>query len=249
MRHIVSLSGGRDSSALALHLRETRLGPDYEFVFADTGAEFQVVYEFLDRLEEKLGKVIVRVSNGDFFSQFERTEFLPSVWRRWCTDKLKIRPIRKHVGNDPATMYIGITAEESERMLDKGMAWQANISYCYPFVEDNIDREGAWAILRKHGLADHPLYTKRGHGRSGCYLCFFQSERSWLKLRDDHPELFAKVKEMEERMEARWGSEKGYAARAKDKKLRELEMIQELPLFDAESEEDAMADACAICRT
>ena len=48
VRHIVSLSGGKDSTALAIYLRD-RI-PNLEYVFCDTGEEIRETYEYIDKL-------------------------------------------------------------------------------------------------------------------------------------------------------------------------------------------------------
>jgi len=48
-RHILALSGGKDSSALAVYM----LGkvPNMEYVFCDTGEELDETYEYINRLQ------------------------------------------------------------------------------------------------------------------------------------------------------------------------------------------------------
>lgn len=54
VRHIVALSGGKDSSALAIYLRGKI--QDIEYVFCDTEKELDETYEYLEKLESYLGK-------------------------------------------------------------------------------------------------------------------------------------------------------------------------------------------------
>ena len=54
-RHIVPLSGGKDSTALAVYLSQTRPELPFEYVFSDTGAELPETYEYFDRLEHGSG--------------------------------------------------------------------------------------------------------------------------------------------------------------------------------------------------
>ena len=58
-RHILGLSGGRDSAALAVWMRENRPELELEYFFTDTGKELPEVYDFLDRLEGFLGRPIL----------------------------------------------------------------------------------------------------------------------------------------------------------------------------------------------
>ena len=55
-RHILSLSGGKDSAALAFYMRDRV--PDMEYVFHDTGKELPETLAYLDRLEALLGPSI-----------------------------------------------------------------------------------------------------------------------------------------------------------------------------------------------
>ena len=54
--HVLGLSGGRDSAALAVHMRHHFPHLDIEYFFTDTGKELPEVYEFLGRLEGFLGR-------------------------------------------------------------------------------------------------------------------------------------------------------------------------------------------------
>ena len=86
-RHVLGLSGGKDSAALAVHMRQTHPDLNIEYFFTDTGEELPEVYEFLGRLEGYLGKPIERLNpHRDFnFWLREYNHFLPSPQARWCT--------------------------------------------------------------------------------------------------------------------------------------------------------------------
>ena len=51
-RHILSLSGGKDSAALAVYLRDRV--PNMEYIFHDTGKELPETYDYMARLESTL---------------------------------------------------------------------------------------------------------------------------------------------------------------------------------------------------
>ena len=112
VRHILSLSGGKDSTALAIYLRDRM--PDMEYIFHDTDKEMPDTYEYLDRLEAFLGKRIVRTTAGVTFDDLLRTKggMLPSQGRRWCTELMKLKPFEAYIGDDPCYNYIGIRADE-----------------------------------------------------------------------------------------------------------------------------------------
>ena len=63
-RHVLGLSGGRDSAALAVYMRQNHPEIDLEYFFTDTGKELPEVYEFLVKLEGFLGKPILRSEPG-----------------------------------------------------------------------------------------------------------------------------------------------------------------------------------------
>src|SRR5471030_2637642 len=113
VRHVLGLSGGKDSSALAIYMRDSV--PAMEYFFTDTGAELPETYEYLDRLEGFLGKQIARLSAKRTFDHLlhnMHNDFLPSPSTRWCTTAMKIEPFERWVGDDCARTYIGIRADE-----------------------------------------------------------------------------------------------------------------------------------------
>ena len=57
VKHVLGLSGGKDSSALALYVKETRPELDIAYFFTDTGYELPETNQFIDQLEEKLGYI------------------------------------------------------------------------------------------------------------------------------------------------------------------------------------------------
>ena len=85
-RHVLGLSGGKDSAALAVHMRQVHPELNIEYFFTDTGKELPGVYEFLGHLEGYLGKPIERLNpRRDFnFWLCEHNHFLPSPQTRWC---------------------------------------------------------------------------------------------------------------------------------------------------------------------
>ncbi|MDI3340910.1 MAG: phosphoadenosine phosphosulfate reductase family protein [Sphaerobacter sp.] len=193
VRHILSLSGGKDSTALAIYLRD-RIA-ELEYVFCDTGEELPETYEYLERVEAYLGKPIVRLNPDRPFSHYLKLYrgVLPDARTRWCTRLLKIRPFERYVGEDPVINYIAIRADEPHR---KGyISIKPNITARYPFIEDNITRVDVLRILEESGLGLPEYY--RWRSRSGCYFCFFQQRSEWVGLLQNHPDLFEAAKQFE----------------------------------------------------
>ena len=122
-KHVLGLSGGRDSAALAVFMRHTYPGLDIRYFFTDTGKELPEVYEFLGRLEGFLGKPITYLNpDRDFdFWLREYGNFLPSPRTRWCTRQLKLRPFEKWIRDDlrsgvHVVSYVAIRADEPGRI-------------------------------------------------------------------------------------------------------------------------------------
>src|SRR5258708_4904831 len=68
IRHVMGISGGKDSSALAIYMRSKI--PEMEYFFCDTGSELPETYEYLQRLEAALGKPIARLNSERGFDHW-----------------------------------------------------------------------------------------------------------------------------------------------------------------------------------
>ncbi len=198
VRHVLGLSGGKDSAALAIYLKDKypEIHSKVEYFFSDTGAELSEVYEFLDKLEAYLGKEIIRLSSGRDFDHWLKVHngMLPSAKARWCTRYMKIRPFEAFVKDDPVISYIGIRADENrEGYISK----KSTISAVFPFIEDGLVRDDIFRILEDSvGIPEY----YRWRSRSGCYFCFFQRQDEWLGLKRNHPDLFEKARQYENRL-------------------------------------------------
>lgn len=193
-RHILSLSGGKDSTALAIYMRERAPEIPMEYVFCDTGEELRETYEYLGRLEAYLGQTIVRLNPERPFSHYLEIYrgVLPDARTRWCTRMLKLRPFERYVGDDPVVSYVGIRADENRQGY---ISSKPNITARYPFIEDGIKKDDVRRILDESGIGLPDYYAWRS--RSGCYFCFFQQRNEWIGLLDNHPDLYEKAKSFE----------------------------------------------------
>ncbi len=295
-RHIIGISGGKDSAALAIYLtrrkqdwryfrdmllvanldqaaqevESARQAPTIEYFFTDTGKELPEVYEYLEILEKFLGSPIERLTpfrnveddNTDPFDHFlwaEHGGLLPSRRQRWCTYKMKIRPMNSFVGSVPAVNYVGIRADESFRSKLSSLP---NVTAVYPFVSDGIERNEVISILQETtGIPNY--YSWRS--RSGCYFCFFQRKSEWLGLRRNHPDLFEKAMNYEqETMDPISGSmytwrDQGSLSDLENEVQHNEDVGQRLIVTDREqswqselleenlSDDDPYDHACAIC--
>ena len=196
MRHICGISGGKDSSALAVYLRDRV--PQMEYFFCDTGAELPETYDYLGKLETALGKPITRLNARKGFDHWFEVYrgALPSPQMRWCTKKMKIEPLEEWVGDDAAISYVAIRADESGR---KGyVSTKPNIEAVFPFVEDKIAHDDVLRILQDAGIGLPDYYQWRT--RSGCYFCFYQRKAEWVGLADRHPDLWDRAVAIEQKV-------------------------------------------------
>lgn len=194
VRHLLGLSGGKDSAALAIYMRDKV--PEMEYFFADTGAELPETLEFVDLMEDYLGKKITRLNAGRGFDYYLKLNgnFLPTARSRWCTINLKLKPFEEFVGNDPVISYVAIRADEPYRT--GYISTKPNIKAVYPFKEDGKVKDDIIKILEESGIGIPKYYDWRS--RSGCYFCFYQRKIEWIGLYENHPDLFEKASEFEE---------------------------------------------------
>ncbi|PMP83849.1 MAG: phosphoadenosine phosphosulfate reductase [Chloroflexus aggregans] len=191
-RHIVNLSGGKDSTALAIFLHDKI--PCIEYVFCDTHKELPETYEYLDRLEAFLQRPITRLNAQRGFDHWLTMYggMLPSAQVRWCTRKLKIEPFEAFVGDDTVWSYIGIRADEGRSGY---ISTKPNVHPVYPFKELGMTIADIERILETSGLGLPAYYSWRQ--RSGCFFCFFQRTGEWVGLKEHHSELFEQAKRYE----------------------------------------------------
>jgi len=195
IRHVVSLSGGKDSAAMAIYLRD-RL-PELDYVFSDTDKELPETYDYLAKIEAFLGKQIIRLRADRGFDHWLQVYggYLPSPRMRWCTKMLKIRPFEawvEQLGEVDVRMYVGIRADENRGGYKPT---KPNITPVYPFIEAGITLDGVHRILEESGVGVPPYYSWRT--RSGCFFCFYQRKHEWVGLKENHPDLFERAKEYE----------------------------------------------------
>jgi 3'-phosphoadenosine 5'-phosphosulfate sulfotransferase (PAPS reductase)/FAD synthetase len=120
VRHVLGISGGKDSAALAIYMKDNYPNLNIEYYTADTGKELEETYQLIKDLEVYLGKGIVRLkafeeSSEDPFDHKLKSlgGFLPNSLNRWCTKSLKLDVFEKFVGNDPVISYVGIRGDEN----------------------------------------------------------------------------------------------------------------------------------------
>ncbi len=137
VRHVLGISGGKDSAALAVYLKTRYPLLTIEFYSCDTGKELEETYQLIKNLEIFLGIKVnllqaAQNSSEDPFDHFLKMYggFLPSSNSRWCTKKLKLEPFEKYVGADPVVSYVGIRGDEEREGY---ISTKKNIQSIFPF--------------------------------------------------------------------------------------------------------------------
>ena len=199
-KHVLGLSGGRDSAALAVYMRQHYPELDIDYFFTDTGKELPEVYEFLGRLEGFLGKEIRRLNpDRDFdFWLKQYNNFLPSPQSRWCTRQLKLRPFEnwaRQLLDNGTTVYSYVAIRSDEEYREGYTSKNQKLVIKLPFKEFNIDKAGVLEILEAAGLGLPEYYSWRT--RSGCTFCFYQQKIEWIRLKEYHPDAFEEAKAYE----------------------------------------------------
>lgn len=173
VRHVLGISGGKDSAALAIYLNNNYPDLNIEYYFCDTGKELQETLDLVNRIENYLGKEIKRLkaTNNSHFEPFDYClksvgNFLPSVQARWCTQKLKLEPFEKFIGDDLAISYVGIRGDEDREGY---ISTKPNIQSIFPF------RKNIWSIeilsnFFKNDDIDFQLDLYRGIANEVIYL-------------------------------------------------------------------------------
>lgn len=193
-RHVLGISGGKDSAALAVYMRHNYPELDIDYFFTDTGKELPEVYDFLVRLEGFLGKPILYLNpdrDFDFWLAIQFNYFLPSPQTRWCTRQLKLRPFELWIkqfldAGMKVYSYVAIRADEEYRSAYNSK--NDNLIIKLPLKEVGIDKSGVHELLEISGLGLPSYYEWRS--RSGCTFCFYQQKIEWVGLLERHPEAF-----------------------------------------------------------
>jgi hypothetical protein len=199
-RHVLGLSGGKDSAALAIFMRQHQPELDIEYFFTDTGKELPEVYEFLGKLEGFLGRRIHALNPNRTFDFWlrEYRNFLPSVRTRWCTRQLKLLPFRNWIkpwleSGEEVISYVAIRSDEEHR--EGYTSTHDRLRIEMPFRKHGIDKRGVIDILVGSGIGLPAYYNWRS--RSGCTFCFFQQKIEWVRLKEVHPDAFEEAKAYE----------------------------------------------------
>ena len=211
IEYIAAVSGGKDSTALCLHLIE--MGLDYRAVHYDTGWEHPDTYQYVrDVLPGVIGRPVeIRYREPTLDQaregQAEELEAMlghrspmvrwilkrgmfPGRTRRFCTQELKYFTARdvmreSHANGRAPVNALGIRAAESaarSKLLERELDEDLDAMVWRPLLQWSLD--DVIAIHRRHGVAPNPLYL-RGATRVGCWPCIMSGKADLRLLAHD----------------------------------------------------------------
>ena len=242
MTDYVALSGGVDSTALAL------LMPHAELVFTDTGWEFPELYAHLDRIEAVTGRAITRIQShrGSLPDIIRLWRMMPGHGARFCTRESKIEPFNRFLRDKaPAALCIGLRADE-ERTGNTGVGLPEGISIRYPLREMGMTRGDVLTVcLARDLLPRYPIYMSRG----GCVGCFYKRKSEVTAMVHLRPDVMDELQALEEEVQDR---REKYAVLFPSIGMSIREFRQQPLLFDVEQvygdalRRDEMTPACGL---
>jgi 3'-phosphoadenosine 5'-phosphosulfate sulfotransferase (PAPS reductase)/FAD synthetase len=184
MKHVIALSGGKDSTAMALRLKELHPDTDYTYVCTPTGDELPEMFEHWRALGKRLGKPILPVMHTTGLKGVCRKEkMLPNFRARFCTRILKIEPYRAWLkANTPCVSYVGLRADEEGR-AGGAYADIDGVEMCFPLRDWGWRERDVWGYLERKNI---PIPR-----RTDCARCYHQRIGEWWTLWKEFPELWA----------------------------------------------------------
>lgn len=188
LRHVLALSGGKDSTAMAL--ATARYEPaDYTYVCTPTGDELPEMDAHWRRLETLLGKPIMRLGDRTLMGLIVEQKALPNHAARWCTRILKLESYYGWLGRQgPVISHVGLRADEESR---PGMIFPdgGDIHMDFPM------RRWGWMLDDViQFLADEGVEIP---DRTDCAVCFWQKLGEWYLLWRYYPDRYARGEAVE----------------------------------------------------
>lgn len=204
MKHIVSFSGGKDSTAMLLLMIEKGILID-EIIFLDTGVEFPEMYKHIEKVERYIERKITKLKaeNSYEYMMFEHEKKKGKnkgqkgySWadfrNRWCTQYLKKQVMNRYLKekykNIEIIEYHGIAADETKRLIKNK---EKNIKY--PLAEWGVIEKEALEYCYKKGFNWDGLYEK--FDRVSCWCCPLKNLKELKVIYKEYPKYWEKLKE------------------------------------------------------
>lgn len=206
MKHIVSFSGGKDSTAMLLMMIEKGMQID-EIIYCDTSVEFPQMLDHIDQVEDYIGRKITRIKAPYDFEHYlanhiktkgvnkgKKGYSWPDHKNRWCTSELKTNVIRRHLKHyQHRTEYLGLTLNEESRIKKKKLT--SKVIYRFPLYDWNITEAEALQYCYRKGFDWGGLYKK--FTRVSCYLCPLQRIGELKIICNEFPELWENMRRLD----------------------------------------------------
>jgi 3'-phosphoadenosine 5'-phosphosulfate sulfotransferase (PAPS reductase)/FAD synthetase len=243
VNNIVSLSGGKDSTAMLLMMLE-RTEPIHSVVFFDTGWEFPEMGEHIDKLEKYVGLEFIRLKPLQPFDFLlservvpksgttgkPRTGYgWPSPLRRWCTGR-KLDIIKKYYNSqNDFISCIGFAADEAKRVP---VISKKKYPERYPLIEYDVSEQEALEYCYDKGFDWGGLYEL--FGRVSCFCCPLKRIGDYRNLRKFRPELWGRMLMMDDGL----GDDRGFLGfkTVRDLDRRFAEEDRQIDLFETVAE-------------
>lgn len=210
IRNVVMFSGGIASWAVARRVGDAFGTSGLVLLFADTLAEDEDLYRFMDDAARELGVSITRVVDGRTPQQVGvDRKHLGNTRVANCSHLLKQKPCRDWLvaNTDPSTavVHVGIDWSETHRLPAIERAW-APWKVSAPLTQaPYMDKPALIAAARERGLAEPRLYSL-GFSHNNCGgACVKAGQAQWAHLLRVFPQRFASWEAHEARMRAEHG--------------------------------------------
>jgi len=255
---LISFSGGRTSGFMLHQILDANGGlPDRAKVtFANTGREMPETLDFVQECSDRWnvpitwleyakhdGKVGFNVVNHNqasrdgepFKLSLMSPKILPNVHRRFCTQELKVKTIKRYlvsIGWTQWTQCIGIRADERRRVKSSTEKRWEN---WYPLYDAGATKQTVMDFWGKQSF-DLRLFGNKGSTPKGnCDGCFLKSEATLAMMWREHPDRMQWWVDIEEWKSGEVGRKAHFHATRTFKELGEFVSRQGDWIFDDEA--------------
>lgn len=211
--HVASFSGGKDSTAMVLHMIARGDHLD-EVICCDTTMEFPAMYRHIEKVKAVIEAAGVKFTTLKADNDFEylmlhhipkrKKDSLhdrpgyswPGPLSRWCTRALKVQVINRHLSQlrkqYNVIQYIGIAVDEQYRLERKE---NQTPNKKFPLIQWGWTEREALYYCYTRGYDWEGLYEI--FDRVSCWCCPLKSLKELKNLRKYFPELWSRLRELD----------------------------------------------------